>query len=397
MSAATPAGGMADRFDELDRAAGLGIDRLLEALEARLRAEGRYHDLFETLKMKARGRAGLSPARTDVPDDLSESRRQTLEEGLLAACRETGLLFLRQAALRDAWTYLRPIRDVPPVRDALARVEPDASNAELLVEILLREGVDIERGFRIVLEHFGTCSAITTLETVLADRSLADRRLVIGLLVDQLHRELVASLRADIGRREGAEPAESTVGELVANRSWLFEDCAYHVDLSHLISTLRFARVLEDPDAIRRALDLTSYGLRTPNPPVLEQDEPFADVYVAHRHFLGALVGDAVESGVAYFREKSRRLRSHRLGAAARQSLVDLLARLGRDAEALGEALEFLSDAPAPRLPFPLLELAEDSAAHEAIRRFCRERGDLLGYAASWVDESEERSTSDPR
>jgi hypothetical protein len=90
---------------------------------------------------------------------------------------------------------------------------------------------------------------------------------VATLLVQTLHRELTSNLRAEIARQEGSQPKEQTAKEqsieqLVAERDWLFLEDAYHIDTSHLHSVVRFARVLQDADALRLAADLTEYGKR---------------------------------------------------------------------------------------------------------------------------------------
>ena len=43
-------------------------------------------------------------------------------------------------------------------------------------------------------------------------------------------------------------------------REWLFAHEGAHVDASHLAAAVRWARVLEEPDQLRRARDLAAYG-----------------------------------------------------------------------------------------------------------------------------------------
>lgn len=65
--------------------------------------------------------------------------------------------------MREGWMYLRPVGDCKAAAAAIAKPKPTKSNIEL-VDVCLREGVDVERGFRLAPEN-GTCNAITTSNT----------------------------------------------------------------------------------------------------------------------------------------------------------------------------------------------------------------------------------------
>ena len=54
--------------------------------------------------------------------------------------------------------------------------------------------------------------------------------------------------------------AEELVAELIAGRDWLFEGMSSYVDSTHLVSVLRFAPELEDPEMLRMVCEMAEYG-----------------------------------------------------------------------------------------------------------------------------------------
>lgn len=292
-----------------------GVAAALDQLAAHLRGNKKFHELFEALKMKVRHGLGLPLTYSDAGDELDESTRIKLEDGLIAACRDVGIALLREGAVREGWMYLRPVGDRAAAAAELARIEADEENLDALIEVTLHEGVDPKRGYGLVLEHHGTCNAITTYESTVVRQSIAAQQAAAGLLVEHVHRELLATLRADIAQQQGAEPAEASLKELVADRDWLFGEHSYHLDTTHLASTVRFSRLLEDETQLRLALDLTAYGRRLSPQFQYKGDQPFEDIYSSHALYLGAILGENVDAAVDYFREPPRR--------SIRESTVD--------------------------------------------------------------------------
>jgi hypothetical protein len=389
---------MSTVFDELSEALRRGgADEVLDWLAERLRSEKRYHELFEALKMRARRNVGLPLLYSETPETLTDEQRDRLEEGLLAACREVGTLLIRNGAIRHGWMYLRPVGDRGLAIEALQSIDPHEANVDELIEVTLHEGVDLERGYQLVLEHRGTCNAITTFETVIAQRPRSDRQAAAGLLVRQLHRELLHSLRTDIARQEGKEPQETTIRELVADRDWLFGEFAYHVDTTHLAATVRFARLLDQPDLLKLALDLTEYGRRLSSQFQYRGEEPFTDIYPSHALFFGALLGENVDAAIVTFRERARELDAEQHGTVAIETYVDLLGRLGRYQEALDAALQMTPrDAQPCGIAPSLLELSELAANFEPLLQYYRGQDNLLGFATGLLSKAEKnRGTRD--
>src|SRR5262245_7650158 len=252
-----------------------GVAAALAALSARLREEKRYFDLFSARLMEGRHRLGLPVASADGLDDLPEPQRSQMEQVYLDACREVGHLLLGDRRLGEAWMYLRAVGDKAALTKALEAETPDGQVDEF-VQLSVQEGLAPRRGFETVLANYGVCNAITMFDSTMYNRPLADRQQVAALLVQTLHRDLSANLRAEIARQEGSQPKEPSIEQLVAERDWLFLEDAYHIDTSHLHSVVRFARVLEDAEALRLAADLTEYGKRLSRSYQFQTEEPFA-------------------------------------------------------------------------------------------------------------------------
>ena len=363
-----------------------GADAVLEMTARSLKEQKKFHELFEARKMQVRRKLGLPLTYGDATDSLSEAQRQQLEEGLISACREVGSLLLKEGQVREGWMYLRPVGDKSEAAKLLAEIEPHEDNAEELIEVLLHEGVDVGRGFGLVLATYGTCSSITTYDQGVARRPRAEQAPAAALLLKQVHADLVASVKADIVRQEGSQPKETTLRELIADRDWLFHENSYHLDTTHLASTVRISRVLSAPDELRLALDLTEYGRRLSAQFQYQGDEPFVDIYPSHSLYFQALLGENVDEALAYFKQKAEMLDPQYHGMVAIEVYVDLLARVGRYREAIAAAIQLSPAGVQPSGYAPsLLELAQKAGDYAAVLAYCKDRGDMLGYAAGLV------------
>ncbi len=362
-----------------DRAA--AIERLIEHLDA----SQKYHEMFEALKMKIRLDLGLTPAQAEAEDPLDGDRETQLEKGLIDACRQIAHRFFQQGNVRDGWMYMRPVGDRQAAAKALASVAPNDENVDVLLEVLLHEGVDIERGYQLALDQLGTCNSITMFESNLASRPRSDQQMAARLLVRHVHRELHENVIRDLEQREGKAPAkEATLAELLADRPDLLQEGGYHLDTSHLASTVRFARVLDDEPELQLALDLARYGAKLHPQYQYPGEEPFLDLYPASIAFFGALLGDQVDAGIRYFARKADSVDREQYGSVAVEVYIDLLSRCGRHREALEEY--HLRLPPGTRtmgIAPSLLQLSQRLGEFELMGTICRERDDLLGFAAA--------------
>lgn len=377
-----------NRFAELQKSFEQGQEaQMLASLAETFLAEQKFHELFEARKMQLRHKLGLSVQTGEGSDQLGEAGRQKLEEGLLAACREVGTLMLKAGRVRDGWMYLRPVGDKELAISLLSKIEPDEDNTEELIEVLLHEGVDVGRGFEMVLTAYGTCSSITTYDSGVARLPRKEQVPAARALLRRLHADLLASVKNDIARQEGTHPTANTLKELVHDREWLFQGHSYHIDTTHLASTVRIARATDRPEDFRLALDLTEYGRRLDQQFQYPGDEPFAETYPSHALFFAALLGENVEEAVTYFRQKAEMLDVQYQGMAAVEGYVDLLARLGRYEEAMREAIRLTPPTAQPIGYAPtLLELARSAGSFDGVLAYCEQKGDLLGYAAALVE-----------
>ncbi len=385
-------------YDEIDQLilngqAGTAIDQLIN----HFRRQHRYHEMFEALKMRLRMDLGLNAAQAEPEEKLDEERELKLERGLLAACREVGELLLAEGKIREGWMYLRPVGDRGVAARAFAQVDPDDENLDALLEVLVHEGVDVERGYQLALNQLGTCNSITLFESALAARPREDQQIAAALLVRHLHAELLGNLRRDIEQREGQLPTEDSIQGLIESRPDLLRDGSYHLDTSHIASTVRFARVLDSQPDLRLALDIASYGLRLHPQYQYPGEEPFLDLYPASAAFFRALLGQQVEAGIRYFTQKADSVDQEHFGNVAAEVLIDLLSRCGRHEQAL-EAYRKRLPASARTMGIApsLLQISQRLGEYEAMRDICKEREDLLGFAAASLQNAAEPAVESP-
>jgi hypothetical protein len=363
-----------------------GVEAACDALVEIFKSKKRYHELFDTRLLQTRQRLGLPVTAKSDLDDVPEERRNQVEEGYLDACREVGKMLLDEGDIRTAWMYLRTAGETGMMRAALERIEPDEMNTEAIVEAALYEGLHIERGFRLVLEHYGTCNAITTYESALHGRKLEDQRLVAGMLVEWLHNELLENLLSESDSGDAPRQA-GAIRNLVAGQEDAFGEYTTHIDTSHLSSVVRFARIVENESQLALALDLTEYGARLHKNLQQEHDPPFADYYAHHRLFYGAQIGENVDLAIDHFRTEAEKSEVEVETTMAVEVYVVLLARIGRWSEAIEAAVTLIPPGIQTTGFAPsLIELARSAGEYGRHSEVCRERGDLLGFAVGEME-----------
>jgi hypothetical protein len=371
-----------DDFELLEEAIrSRGAAAAFEFLIAKAREERKYRDVFSARVMQVRQRMGLPLIEVEPGVNLEGEERAAYENAVRDAARETGELFLAAGEIANAWPYFRAIGETAPVAAAIENAPPETP-AEALIDIAFREQVNPRKGFELILEHRGTCNAITWFGSMPAGDS---RRECLRLLLRTLYDELVAALRSHIERAEGSAPATSNVAELIEGRDWLFEGNNYHVDTTHLTSVLRFSPELDDHASMRLALEIADYGTRLAPMYHFRGDPPFEDPYTDHGIYLRTLLGDDVERGIAHFRAKAVSGTAEGYGMPA-EIFVDLLVRLERFDEAIAASREYFPKTPPANSP-STLQLCQIAGAFGQLRELARERGDLLAYAAGLIQE----------
>jgi hypothetical protein len=379
-----------DAFDQTLRAEGPGaaIDQLIRRLDER----GQYRALLDALLLKARHELGLPLIHTGSLNDLPEPARSRFEERYVEAIRTVGQKWLDAGDLPAAWPYFRAIAEPEPVARAIDAYQP-AEGVERLgqvVEIAFNHGANPRKGFALILDHYGICSAISAFESLPQDESI--RVSCAEKLVRNLHAQLVANLRAEIAQRGQPLPPEGTpIDRLIEGRDWLFADDAYHLDVSHLAAVVRLSPLLTDPEPLGLAVELTDYGRKLSPRHRYEGEPPFEDVYKDHGVYLRALVGRDVEAAIAHFRVKlvpSDPVDPNPAETLPAQVLVGLLLRLDRLEEAIDVAAENLAGLPESLLVCPgISQLCQRAGNSERLARLSREHGDLVNYAAAVLEQ----------
>ncbi|MFM7207685.1 MAG: hypothetical protein ACKO4T_13570 [Planctomycetaceae bacterium] len=391
----------ADRFADLLRTcAARSVPAMLDELATSLAARRRWHGLFDTRIIQARVAIGLPPVGT--PGDIPLAVRDAFDERSLAACREAGWPLIDEGQVAAGWMYLRAAVEPPEIATRLAAIarplltaaHQDEEADRVLQEILgvvLWDAADPALGIEIVLATQGTCNAITAFEQAVSRLPASRQRTAAGVLVARLHADLCANLTADIESRGITAPSPVTLGGLLAALG--STDVGLFVDVSHLQSVLRIARVCEDEPTVRRSYELADYACRLPDDLVYPGEPPFENVGEASRLFYGSQLGVDVDRAIRFFRAAAATAEPE-AGLLPQDVLVLLLSRLGRPAEALHAAVARPRDErsmPSPlqasaALP-TLVDLAATSGEWELLRRVCRDRGDEITFAATLAAE----------
>lgn len=385
---------MTDIFSEVNKIAAENPIQAVAWLAEKLRESHRYLELFEARKMQRRLELGLTAVALESDPPLPPEKAELLERGLLDACREVGLGLLSQGRLQDGWLYLRPVGDNAAAREALSRLEITSENLEEFLAILVHEGVDVGRGVKLSAEHRGTCSTITMLETMVSVKNRVDQQAGVRELVRHVHQELLDSVIADIERREGSKPSETTLADILAKRPNLLRGGAYHIDTTHIAATVRLARILDDKEALKLALDLCRYGRSLDRNYQYPSEEPFGDLYLMTGYFIAVLLGENVDAGLHQFLQKAESLDIDEHGTIGIETYVDLLARIGRPREAMSFLIRKMPSGVRPFGVAPsLIELATLADDFQPMLEQAQQKGDIIGYAAALLQEKSTAET----
>ena len=368
-------------FTELDQLTqSEGVASALDRLAASFREQGNFPGVFEARLMKTRIALGL-PAMHQGPLDIpSDDVRKRYEAAQVEAARETGQLYLESGNLYRAWPYFRALNEPAPIREALEKGSPGEDEIDGWVEIAFHERVHPRRGFELILEHYGTCRAITNFPHYPVEEG---KRESARLLVDHLSQELAANLKRAVESVEKKTPESDSIGDLIAGRDWLFEGAAYYIDTSHVSSIVQMAPEWDDEPTLRKVIELTEYGRRLGEMYQFKTDPPFDDLYLDTGVYLRAVLGENVDQAVAHFRAKVSS-EPDPFGNIPAQVLVNLLLRVGRPAEAAAIACELLTDSDPQYLTCPSpMELCIQAGDADRLQSLARAKDDLLAYAAA--------------
>ncbi|MFN6106440.1 MAG: hypothetical protein ACK5EA_18565 [Planctomycetaceae bacterium] len=369
-------------FDTLEQLASGKPLEVLDRLISQLRADHDWHGLFDALLMRRREELGLPLIRPTSLKDVPPALRDDFEKFYIDAAREVGGLLLADGQIPQAWNYFRAINETEPVARAIEALPEDAPVEEAVVEIALFHAVAPIKGLELFLKSHGTCSTITALDQQFGQMPPANRAACARVMVQRLYDDLRANVEHDVKRRLPMTPPGASLRELIAGREMLFEEGNYHIDVSHLNSVVRFARMLEphDPE-LDLALQLAQYGARLSPQYQYGGNAPFTDFYPAHIRYFQALLNQNRDEALAWFHSQITGDPAETDTQLAAYALVDLLIRLDRPAEALDLALKYLPET-AEEFGLSIPELCAKAGQFDKLRQFARSRGDLLNFTA---------------
>ncbi len=366
----------------------------LEQLAAEFGQRGDYTSRFYVQIMRKRHELGLDPVPTGPTTEATPEQQAAFDETIRVAAREAGQAYLDTGKIPQAWTFFRMIGEPTPVRKALDALSlHEIEDLEPLINIAYYEGVHPIRGFDWILGRYGLCSAITTLSSQELPAAPAVREHVISRVVGTLYQELRERLTAEIERQVSIAPPEAeqpegtpgVVHQLIKGRDYLFADEGYHIDTSHLSSTVQLAMYLEagTAPALRLARELCEYGEKLKGQWSHPGDPPFEDLYASAGKYLAILAGDQVEENLAYFRDEAAKADPDTVGTFPAEVLVNLLLKLDRPREALEAARQYLAAAGSRRLSCPtVVELCCRLDDYAALAETARAQGDAIHFLA---------------
>ena len=364
----------------------------------------RFNELFEARKMLHRLELGLPAVQVDglvpetsTPGGIPNEIQDELDRRLLDACREVGEGLMRSGRIQEGWMFLRAVGDNALAAKAMSAIEPNQENLDLLLSLYVHEGVDVGQGTPLSQKMRGTCNTITMLDSVVAMRGRKEQQEAVGALVEHVHGELLANLIADLKRRKPdlIPPVEGKIVDWLGLHPGLLRDGTYHLDTTHLASTVRFARVLDDRRVLGLAADLAEYGRQLHAQYQYSSDEPFADLYPMSLAWFRALLGEQVDGALRLFRQKAETLDPQEHGTVAIETYADLLARVGRPSESASFLMRWMPQGMRPFGIAPsLLELAQAAGDFRPMMEHAHHRGDLIGYTAALLQSA---STTNPR
>ncbi len=349
---------------------------------------GDFHRLFEIRKIEARLDLGLPPLPGG--NDAEGAIRERLDQKLLAACRETAALWVSAGNLPAAWPYLEPIEDRAWVRELIRQVPIDPDSLDSVVEYALHRGGDPEYGYRLVLNHFGTCNAITVFDSISPYFGRPIREVLAAQLVSHFFGEWANNWGLDW---KGDQSSERQSIELVmqnlhvAGSSDLQLGVAPCVDATHLHSVTRIGRIVREPIVLQKLLVLCRYGATLGDAFQYPGRPPFQNYFADSAVYYQALLGIKIEQDIDHFHRKLAASVGSEDELEVREILFDWLVRIGRTASACDLVIDYAKDnfgelGIAPEL---FVTLRGDRESLDRLYQHYRDRGDVLGGLLSKV------------
>lgn len=384
----------ANHFEQIQNALTEGgAAGAFEQLVKTLREKKEWHNLFDTRILQKKHSLKLPLHRPSSLQDVPEEFRKEVEATYILAARETGEGFLSQGDIPSAWMYLKVIREPEKVAaaiDELPNTIDDYQEMEQIIRIALHEGVNPEKGLKIMLRGHGTCSTITSLDQILGQLETTKRSKCVATLVQTIYDELTESVRNHVEKKMPMLPPDLTLEQLIAGRDWLFEGGNYHIDVSHLSSVVRFARSLEKgAPELELARQLATYGSRLEKTLQYGGEPPFGDFYPAHIAFFNILLNRDPDANLQYFRDQLNQEPDEQDKPLFAYVLVDLLVRSERINEALELASQYLTNL-GEDVNISFDELCQKAGRFDVLKRVRQEQNNLVAFTSAAIRELEQ-------
>ena len=365
-----------------------GATAAFDRLSTELRERKLYHKLFDAICLKKKHELGAPLQRPTSFDDIPEAKRDEFEATYVNAARQIGRMLLDDGKLGQAYVYFHAVRETEPVKaaiDAIPVPEESTEQSEELIDLAFYKLVHPVKGMQILLKTHGTCNTITSLDQLFAGMTAEQRADCAALLVRTLHTDLSHSVERDIKHRTPGSETASTLEGMTSGRDFLFADNNYHIDVSHLHSTVRLARSLR-PDQPELALvrDLAIYGQQLSPQFKYPGEVPFVDFYPAHLQLFNFLLNQNRDEALAYFQSQLDASEDAQDRAMIAYVMVDLLARTDRLDEAVALAEKHLIDADGEFFG-AFAELCQKAGRLDVLRRCAEQRSDFVTFVAALV------------
>ena len=380
-----------DVFAALEELQQQSPEAVLERLIETLTAQKNYHRLFDALLMQQKQAMGLELLQPTSFDNVPDEQKKEFEEAYIEAARKVGQHFLDEKMYADAWMYFQTIQEPEPIAAELNKINPRTvpeDKVEELIQLCVYEGANPEKGFEIMLQVNGICNTITVFDQMNAQLQPESRQKIAQLLVDQLYADLVQSLQYHVQQKVPVAPPADNLRELMAGRDWMFEGGSYHIDVSHLNSVVRFARLLsEDDPHLAKVIELCEYGSRLDDQFQYPGETPFEDFYPSHLQFFKALTGEDSDrdQAVAYFEKKLEMEPDEDDKQMIAYVLIDLLTRVDQNDRAIELAETYLSQFEDPNT-FSFTSLCRKTDHLDVLQKVARGKGDLVTFSGALLD-----------
>lgn len=364
-----------------------GPQAAVDELIAELQKAEDHQSLFYALLMKKRVELGVSPFPTGNATELPAHTHEAYEDGIRAAGRQVGGMLLERKEYAKAWPFFRLLGEPEPVRAALEAYTPGPDDDVYpIIEITWQSGLLPKKGFDLVLDRHGLCSAITMVSGSDLSSNPDLRDYCITKLAAALHAQVSERLRNDLTARGITVPPNATITQMVEMHPELLADDAYHVDTSHLSGVVQHAAMNLPPgEGVNLARELCAYGRKLAPNLQGRNDSPFDENYEDYLAYLNVVAGEKVDEGLKRFEEKAAREAAEGATFAA-QVYINLLLKANRATEALAAAKRFLLAEDERNLICPgVNELARRVGDTHIMAEAAKARHDPVGFLASLI------------